>query len=652
MPAVVEFGFNAAPVFAGVSRMDQQLQGLDAKQARRSQRMAADGRMQLSLLEAQISGNKKEAASIQQRISLLERMRTVQQQTNVSQREAYSLAQRSMPRGGAMSGGSKWAVGNAAMQAQDIAVQMQMGTKASTIIAQQGSQLLSVFGPAGMIVGGLVAVGGLFYGMQQKGVEALQALQKEAGGFDQSLRVLKVGGIMEMISGMEKMQERADELKLDASSRTGSGMFEGAARALSWTTFDETGKGTKNYDLRRDASAELAAKHEQGRKDLMEQIVKTAEEELSIAQARAAGRDAEADQLTRQVAMRRELAKFDTAPTEIKGKMQDNVRAKFAAEQQLADATAAKEKQGQMDKIAAAQTQLDEQKKDAALDQMTLAQRIAIMSADAQKALAEENQLKGAAKLDTLAIIDAESRRVSIQSQLLNSQRHLSTEKEREADATRRAAEQAEAAAKQAATAAAAAATARRGSVMDTALEFKLLQAKASGRMREVEEIEKQQRILERAQRLEQQNGLSKRDALSLAMKMSDLEDRANGKRGKIRRVIKDDLDPQNRLGLGGPSGPLSAPSRSLASGGPMSKNGGLAGFWNLQAGTTGSRRGMSDYYTQNAFNDGPSMQAHHVANAAAQGAPAGGSTLVDSFLEKLLARLPAALASAILTES
>ena len=47
--------------------------------------------------------------------------------------------------------------GQVAMQAQDIAVQAQMGTNAMQIFAQQGSQVLSIFGPGGAIAGGRVA---------------------------------------------------------------------------------------------------------------------------------------------------------------------------------------------------------------------------------------------------------------------------------------------------------------------------------------------------------------------------------------------------------------------------------------------------------------------------------------------------------------
>lgn len=647
MSAIVEFGFNAAPVFSGVSKMDQLLQSVDQRQRQRGQRMLADGRLQLSLLEAQIAGNKKEAASIQNRIALMERMRTIQQQTNVSQREAYVLAQRSAglsTMGGR--GGRGMNIGMASMQMQDIAIQMQMGTRMSTIIAQQGSQLLSIFGPGGMIVGGLVAVGGMFYTMQEKGLEALKALKAEAAGFDGDLRKLKAGGIMEMIDAMEKMKLKAAEMSKEAASRTGTGFFAATARFFSPSRFDENGKVINSYDEKRDVAAEIATKNEQGRKELMQQIVLTAEEELRIAQMRATSGDAAADKLEREIALRRELVKLESAPEEIRGKLQDNARAKSAAEQQKADAEAAKKKQAEMDKLAAAQQRLDEQKKDAALDQMSLAQRIAVMSVDAQKALVEENRLKGAAKLDAQAIIAAESRRVSIQAQILNSQKQLATEKEREAEAAKREAEATARKVEQAAKEA----SQRRATVMDTALEYRLLEAKAAGRKKETEEIERQQRVLERARRLEEQNGLGRDAAISLALKMENLQDRADGKRRKIGAPTAAINDPEQRYGLSGrPSGTMSRLNGPLYKSRPLTRNGGLEGFWNLQLGNIGVLGPKpSGMMNQNAFSSSPSLQATHAANAARAdgGAP---TAPVDQFLEKLIARLPPAFAAALL---
>lgn len=59
-------------------------------------------------------------------------------------------------------------LGMASLQFQDIAVQASMGTDALRIMTMQGPQLASVFGPKGMIVGALVAVGGAMAMMRKR----------------------------------------------------------------------------------------------------------------------------------------------------------------------------------------------------------------------------------------------------------------------------------------------------------------------------------------------------------------------------------------------------------------------------------------------------------------------------------------------------
>jgi hypothetical protein len=51
-------------------------------------------------------------------------------------------------------------LGLASLQFQDMAVQASMGTDALRIMTMQGPQLASIFGPKGMIIGGIIAVGG------------------------------------------------------------------------------------------------------------------------------------------------------------------------------------------------------------------------------------------------------------------------------------------------------------------------------------------------------------------------------------------------------------------------------------------------------------------------------------------------------------
>lgn len=95
-----------------------------------------------------------------------------------ARREVNNL--RSTPRG--------MQLGNVSMQMQDVLVQLQSGTRASMVIAQQGSQMASMFGPAGMIIGGLVAAGAMFYDMKQRSDEAYAALVKGNQDFDEGLK--------------------------------------------------------------------------------------------------------------------------------------------------------------------------------------------------------------------------------------------------------------------------------------------------------------------------------------------------------------------------------------------------------------------------------------------------------------------------------
>ena len=77
---------------------------------------------------------------------------------------------------------------NISWQAQDIAVQMQMGTDSLVIFSQQGSQLASGFGPKGALVGALIAVGGAIGGVALKALTGKESLKElEANSITYSL---------------------------------------------------------------------------------------------------------------------------------------------------------------------------------------------------------------------------------------------------------------------------------------------------------------------------------------------------------------------------------------------------------------------------------------------------------------------------------
>lgn len=82
-------------------------------------------------------------------------------------------------------GAQKNAMQQVSFQLQDVAVQAQSGTSAFTILAQQGPQIASAFGPGGAVVGALIAFGAIVGGVVFSLLTArksLEDLQEEVRG--------------------------------------------------------------------------------------------------------------------------------------------------------------------------------------------------------------------------------------------------------------------------------------------------------------------------------------------------------------------------------------------------------------------------------------------------------------------------------------
>ena len=77
---------------------------------------------------------------------------------DVAKTKTAALATTGFGRLGAMSGQTKAKIQQVGFQVQDMAVQFAAGTRASVVFAQQGSQIASVFGPMGAIIGTVAAV--------------------------------------------------------------------------------------------------------------------------------------------------------------------------------------------------------------------------------------------------------------------------------------------------------------------------------------------------------------------------------------------------------------------------------------------------------------------------------------------------------------
>lgn len=96
--------------------------------------------------------------------------------------ERIAAHERQARRGSSFSGGQNAAyrVGMVSQQAQDVAVSLQMGMSASRVIAQQGSQIASIFGPKGMVIGGVIAIGAAITEWVLKTKEAEKAAKEYA----------------------------------------------------------------------------------------------------------------------------------------------------------------------------------------------------------------------------------------------------------------------------------------------------------------------------------------------------------------------------------------------------------------------------------------------------------------------------------------
>lgn len=490
MPAVIEFGFNARPVFSGVDRLDARLNQLD----RTTRKVGGEG------------------------------------------------------------GGRGLALGNLSLQLQDIAVQAQSGTEWLTIATQQGSQMASVFGPGGMVIGGLLAAGGLFLTLRQEGDEAFAALLASNQQFDIELKKIAGGSIPQMIAGMEAMKAKAAELQKQQDA--GPGYFDPIRRFFSPTTFDASGKGTNQFDAMKAAEADALRKNKAG------------------------------------------AVQLETAV---------NAEKAFSRTQAIIDA----------------QTKLDEQKRRAALEEMDTAQRIGALHADLNRLIQEEAALRADFVPDGLALIENESKRVTLQQQILSLQKQLAGEKEREANAAKQAAEQVKRQAEEAARAN----ERRREAVLNAQEEYDMLKARGTSRNSDDQQVERRSAIRRRRDQFMRENGLSSDEATARATEMQNMEERASG-RGRIRHT-----------GVHKTSAGLSAFYADQRT---------PSAFDRLQSGESAFDRlqrtpSAFDRLQQQATAD--RLGPQHAANAAE---PARGPGL-DEAIQKILQQLPKAIAEALL---
>lgn len=234
------------------------------------------------------------------------------------------MQQMQMSRGGRAGGGLQMA--GLGMQAQDIAVQLQMGTKASIVLAQQGSQILSYFGTGGAVLGGVLAIGGAFYTMAEKSKEAFAAMKADADSFGTRLKASLAGSSTEIAAFFAEVQGGVKSAYAEIE-----GLNSGAGGLMARIT--QLFGGPSVEDRQNTANA-LAVQKANALATIQQALLDMSAKELRIAELKAAGQDQAAASMQRQLQLQREMQRIQgmDLPDEVKARLAQDATAKAKAE--------------------------------------------------------------------------------------------------------------------------------------------------------------------------------------------------------------------------------------------------------------------------------------------------------------------------------
>ncbi len=305
-------------------------------------------------------------------------------------------------------GGANRGLANAAMQAQDIAVQMQMGTSAAIVLGQQGSQLLSAFGTGGALAGGVIAIGAAFFTMGQHARQAFNDAKSEAEKLDEELALIASGTQQEMAVGIGKIDEDikhwTDELEdLNTLFGTGANIAD---------IF-----GGPDVEERIRLISERLNKLGSQRAAMANNMLDLSKKELEIELARVNGEEEKADYIERELKWIKEWKRIDALPLpenmrdELKANAWNKEGAQAQQEQNKKDEAAAKKAESEAKKLEAAQQKLSDAKEKSAEEQMTLEERIAYI----QQKIADVKPDKAD---DPLSQVEADLQKVELETEL------------------------------------------------------------------------------------------------------------------------------------------------------------------------------------------------------------------------------------------
>lgn len=128
-------------------------------------------------------------------------------------------------------GSMRGAMQNLSYQLQDVAVQAQMGTSGFTILAQQGPQIASAFGPAGAAAGALIGIGAMIMSVANSSTVASESLDDMMERADEMGKSQLAYAMIKANDALEEATKKADEARVKfeqvSASQAQSGLTAG-----------------------------------------------------------------------------------------------------------------------------------------------------------------------------------------------------------------------------------------------------------------------------------------------------------------------------------------------------------------------------------------------------------------------------------------
>lgn len=442
-------------------------------------------------------------------------------------------------------------LGGVAMQAQDIAVQLQMGTEASQVLAQQGSQILSAFGTGGAIAGGVLAIGGAFFTMAQKSRENFDAMKADADGYAERVKEALAGSTSEISGFLTQMQSEVNVAYAEVEKLNGEGFnFNRPLQMLSGLL---GGPSVEDMEQRANALALEKAKYQSV---IENALLDASAKEVKLAELKAAGHEDAAKAMQHQLELQKEIQRIEKAG--YSAAVAQKLIADATRKNQLAGVTpvdaaavkaqAAKQRQelqtlrGEAKKMAVDMLP-DDKRLDALkvqLEEVLMGARMrnigmSIGTAADLKDVAASHRRDGNISGETEAL-RSYKQALTIQQDIQRLQDRITTDAKRAADLAKDKARTDMEAALRIKREQDAWIAQRNGAVQASADEMALLKARNTRRKSDDYRVERDIAIRSRRDRFMREEGLSAEEATARATKMRDMEEKASGT-GRIRNT-------------------------------------------------------------------------------------------------------------------